>query len=63
MRFRRKLDALEMSYQDGEIIEAELQRRATALVAFTRAAGVSGWRWRRHVLEESRVSGHRPRPG
>jgi hypothetical protein len=62
-RFRRKLYHLESSHERGEIDEPELQARVTALVASTAAAGESGWRWRRRVIEMRSVSGQRPRLG
>jgi len=61
-RFRRKLARLEGDFAAGRIDEGELQQRATALVAFTRTAGLCGWRFRRAVLEELAVSGHKARP-
>jgi len=61
-RFRRKLARLEGDFAAERIDEGELQQRATALVAFTRTAGLCGWRFRRAVLEEMPVSGHKARP-
>lgn len=58
-RFRWKLVALERAHEDGELDEGELQRRATALTAFTRTPGVSGWQFRRAVLEQPAVGGLR----
>lgn len=62
-RFRRKLARLEQDFAADRIGDEELQQRATALVAFTRTAGLSAWRFRRGVLQELAVRGHRPRPG
>lgn len=50
VRFRRKLRTLEERFAAGALTEAELQRRATALVAFTRTRGLSSWRFRRAVV-------------
>ena len=54
VRFRRKLLALEQAHADGQIDEATLQARATALVAFSRSAGAASWRFRQAVLQDSR---------
>jgi hypothetical protein len=62
-RFRRKLTRLELDFQAGLISAGELQRRAEALQAFTRAAGVKSWQFRRTVIERLPVSGHRARTG
>lgn len=62
-RFRRKLKALEDAFLAGQVGEAELQRRATALVAFTQAPGLLASGFRRHVLQWLPVGGHRPRTG
>jgi hypothetical protein len=61
VRFQRKLHALEAAFLEGRIDEATLQQRGTALVAFTRTAGLSSWRFRQHVLESSLVDGQGPR--
>jgi hypothetical protein len=63
LRFRRELCRLEGDYLEGKIDERELQERATALVAFTQAAGAKSWHFRRTVLERCPVSGRRPRTG
>jgi hypothetical protein len=63
VRFRRKLGALECAYHAGLIDERALQQRATALVAFTRTAGLSSWRFRRGVIDSLLEDGHRPRTG
>jgi RNA-directed DNA polymerase len=63
IRFRRRLLTLEDLYRQGDITEQELQQRATALVAFTRAAGVCSWKFRQRVLEASRVRGQEALPG
>jgi RNA-directed DNA polymerase len=63
VRFRRKLHGLEAKHAAGVLGEETLQQRATALVAFTRASGVSSWRWRRRVIEQCRVFGQAPPPG
>lgn len=57
-RFQRKIARLERSWLDGEIGERELQSRGTALVAFTRTAGLKSWRFRQAVLKQMPVSGH-----
>lgn len=54
VRFRRKLAALEDAYDEGLIDEGTLQERATALIAFTRAAGAASWRFRQAVLQDDR---------
>jgi RNA-directed DNA polymerase len=63
LRFRRKLVALESAYDRGRLDEAELQHRATALVAFTRTSEVRSWAFRRNVLKSQQVDGPRPRTG
>lgn len=63
VRFRRTLARLERKFLSGQIGEAELQQRATALVAFTRTPGLSSWRWRGRVVERLAVSGPRARTG
>jgi hypothetical protein len=60
-RFRRKLVALESAFESGEMTESELQPRATALVAFTTAGGVSSFQFRRRVLQQLAVSGQKAR--
>ena len=54
VRFRRKLAALEDAYDEGLIDEDTLQERATALIAFTRAADAASWRFRQAVLQDVR---------
>lgn len=63
VRFRRKMVDLENQYLVGKIDEQELQQRATALIAFTQAAGAKSWNFRRAVLQQLPVSGRRPRTG
>jgi len=63
VRFRKKMTRLELDYLEGHMDELELQQRATSLVAFTRAAGVKSWHFRRSVLQRLPVSGRRPRTG
>jgi hypothetical protein len=63
VRYRRKLVRLEAQYESGEIAEAELQCRATALTAFTLTKGVSAWRFRRRLLDCLEVCGPRARTG
>jgi hypothetical protein len=63
VRFGRKLRRLERQFLDGAIDGGQLQQRATALLAFTRSAGVSSWRVRSAVLQRLPVSGHRARTG
>ena len=63
VRFYRRLRQIEQAYQAGNLSECVLQQRATALVAFTRTASVSSWRFRRAVLEKLTVSGQGPRTG
>ncbi len=58
-RFRRKVAALEAS----GLPEAEMQRRASALLAFTRTPGLRSFRFRRAVLESMAGAGHRARTG
>ena len=63
VRFYRRLRQLEQAYQAGDLSERVLQQRATALVAFTRTAGIGSWQFRRAVLEKLSVSGQGPRTG
>jgi hypothetical protein len=63
LRFRRKLAWLERAHLAGALDSAALQHRVTSLVAFTRTAGISSWRFRRAVLDSLPVSGHRARTG
>lgn len=63
VRFSQKMERLEAEYLLGRIDDQELQERATSLVAFTQAAGVRSWHFRRAVLERLPVSGRRPRAG
>jgi retron-type reverse transcriptase len=51
LRFRRKLRRIEEAHRAGLLDDAGLQTRATALVAFARAGGVSTYGFRRGVLE------------
>jgi RNA-directed DNA polymerase len=60
-RFRRRLAHLEKAHAMGRIEESELQRRADALVAFTRMKGVSSWQFRQATLQRREVSGQEPR--
>jgi hypothetical protein len=62
-RFRRRLKYLEKAFQAGTLSDEGLQRRATALVAFTRTPGVASWRFRQSVLQRLPVSGPGARPG
>lgn len=63
VRFRRKLQSLESAHDRGEISDQQRQQRATALVAFTRAAGVSSWQFRGRVLQELSEHGQKARTG
>lgn len=63
VRFRRKLVALESAFQNGAVDELALQQRATALVSFTRTPRLLSWKFRRRVVEQLLVSGHRPPSG
>ncbi len=54
-RFRRKLRWLEREHRAGRLGEAELQRRGTALVAFTQAGPTASWRLRDRVIGSSLV--------
>lgn len=56
LRYRRKLLHLERQFEAGELAEACLQQRATALTAFTRTPGLVNWRFRRAVVELSSYS-------
>lgn len=62
-RFRHRLRRLEADFCAGLISERELQDRATALLAFTRAGGVKSWRFRTRVIEGLSVGGRRARTG
>lgn len=61
VRLRRGLRALEAEEGAGLLAEAGLQERATAMVAFSRAAGASSWRWRGRVVGSGPVDGRAPR--
>ena len=61
VRFRRKLFDLESRYAEGELSDAELQQRASALVAFARSAGISSWKFRTNVLQQLAERGHKAR--
>ena len=50
-RFLASLRRLEWLHRQGRLPEAELQRRATSLSAFVRAAGDDDVSWRRRVLD------------
>lgn len=63
VRFHRKMTRLENQYLRGEVDELELQKRATSLVAFMRAAGARSWHFRQGVLQHLPVSGRRPPAG
>ncbi|MCL4207969.1 MAG: RNA-directed DNA polymerase [Pirellulaceae bacterium] len=63
VRFRQRLRQLELAYLAGEIDELTLQQRGTSLVAFTQAAAVKSWQFRRAVIEQMPVSGRRPATG
>jgi RNA-directed DNA polymerase len=56
VRFQRQLRALECSALAGRINDLTLQRRVSALVAFTRTQGLSSWRFRRSLLDSVLVS-------
>lgn len=56
-RFALRLAALETSCRVGELTEAELQTRATALVAFARSAGMKSWRCRRRAIDQATAGG------
>ncbi len=62
-RFGRQLADLERQHEAGVIDERQLQRRATALVAFTRTPGLSSRRFRAALLNRMRVSGHQAPTG
>jgi hypothetical protein len=49
---------VERLWIEGRIREAELQRRATSVIAFVKAGGCASWKFRRHVVERSLVSDH-----
>jgi RNA-directed DNA polymerase len=57
VRFQRKLAALQLLHERGLLSESELQRRGTALVAFTTAGGVESCHFRRGALEQLSASG------
>ncbi len=57
-RFQRNLRHLERAYQHHELTSPELQRRATALVAFTQAGSVRSWQFRQRVLQKLVVGDH-----
>lgn len=57
VRARRRLLVLERLFLDEQITESELQRRATAVVAFLRAGGCASWKFRRSLVEQLPVGG------
>ena len=63
IRFRRRLASLERKFAEGELSDQGLQRRATALVAFATAAGVSSWQFRARVLQALEERSHKARTG
>jgi len=63
VRFGVRLRALDRLYAEGGIGSGSAQQRATALVAFTSAAGARSWRWRRRVVQSLRVDGQDLEPG
>jgi len=63
VRFQRRLGRLQGEYYRGNLGALELQCRATALVAFTRAGPTASWRWRDRVLRLLRVDGQGLAPG
>ena len=60
-RFSRKLRRLEKEYSIGTISENDLQVRGTALLAFTRAAGVKSLQFHQQVLNDLLVNSHKAR--
>jgi hypothetical protein len=62
-RFRQKLRRLEDQFLGGALTELQLQQRATAMVAFTQTLGIHSWHFRRQVLQQMPVSGHKARTG
>jgi len=66
VRLRRKLAGLQFEFEQGELTEPEFQVRATAIMGFATAAGVSSWRTRRSVVDRlgepvSRLEPREPR--
>lgn len=61
VRFQRRLLVLEQQFREGQITERELRDRATAIVAFARAAGVASWRFRTRVLRSLEARSHQAR--
>ena len=62
-RFRHKLAGLYRAHQDGLLDSGDLQKRADSLVAFTRASGISSWRFRQSVIQWLAVNGQGLEPG
>ncbi len=54
VRFAQRLSEYERQHAAGHLSEAELQSRATALVAFVTTASVKSWKFREAVLQECR---------
>jgi hypothetical protein len=52
LRFRDKIRRYSARLARGEMTERDFQVKATALVAFTRAAGAMSWNWRSRVVQE-----------
>jgi len=59
LRFRRGLASLESC----DLPEIEIQRRAAAMIAFTRTPGLRSFRFRRAALQSLAVGGHRAPSG
>ena len=63
LRFQRKIRWLELQRELGIISESEIQQRAEAIVAFTKAGGVKSWQWRNRVLQQCSVDDRKARTG
>lgn len=55
-RWRRRVRVLERAERLGLISESNLQQRLAALTAFSQAAGVKSWQFRKSVLQPSSVN-------
>ena len=55
-RWRRRVRVLERAERLGLISESNLQQRLVALTAFSQAAGVKSWQFRKSVVQPSSVN-------
>ena len=63
IRFRRKLTHLLRCHSEGLITDAEIQKRMTSLVGFTRSANISSWQFRSATIRSMAENGQKARTG